>query len=822
MSDLATLVRVSRLYYELGETQEAIAALVGVTRPQVSRLLKEARAQGVVEIRIVDRSGGRVARGRRSASGSGSGPSTSRRASTGRRRDAPARRAPRRAGARSAIRDGMVVGIGDGAGLGGRRRAGAGGSDVDATVVPLCGGFWRPGAGAEPFRRIGEALGATVHALHAPGLLDDAAVRDALCAHPGVRSVLELWERLDVALFGSAARRGARRPSASAAMAEISRRRRGRRGADRPVRDRRPARRRVPAPRGRSRSTRGTCARSRSRSGSPRGPPRSRRSWRAPRRPPERARHRRPDRRGSAESRLRGRGMTACVHDRRAVPRIDLGTTRTKVGLIGRTASRSASGARSHDGRRPGDRARRAGSRRRGGPARRRGPRGDRCRRERRRERDPSPPAVCVVGHGPTLTAVDAAGPPVRPAITWLDTRAGRRAGRARGGDGLRGWALGVLPAALLAGAPRARGRRAHPLVPQLLGGPRAPTLRGRGATLVPGGQRRGRARGAASSGLAVERLAPEVSAGTVLGGLTPTRPRATSGCPPGSRSSPAWSTRSRASTARGCSSRATRSTSAARRVASASTPTRPVEVAGGFTTPAPLPGLYSVGGAMAATGAALDWFATDILGGAPAIDDLIDEAAAIEPGRGWPRLPAVPRRRAVAALGPDGARRLRRADAPARPRPPRPGDPRGRGAGDPARRRADARRRPRGARDARLRRPGPVRRLEPDQGRRHRLQRRGAAGAETAAVGAAIVAAVGIGRPRRPAGGIRDMTAIDRRFEPDPGGPDLRPRLRGVRRAAPGDRAGAPPAGARAASPVGARVTPAQLPHRRRPARAP
>ena len=56
MSDLATLVRVSRLYYELGETQEAIAALIGVTRPRVSRLLKEARAQGVVEIRIVDRS----------------------------------------------------------------------------------------------------------------------------------------------------------------------------------------------------------------------------------------------------------------------------------------------------------------------------------------------------------------------------------------------------------------------------------------------------------------------------------------------------------------------------------------------------------------------------------------------------------------------------------------------------------------------------------------------------------------------------------------------------------------------------------------------
>ena len=53
--DVATLVRVSRMYYELGETQESIAVSLGVTRPQVSKLLKQARAQGVVEIRIVER-----------------------------------------------------------------------------------------------------------------------------------------------------------------------------------------------------------------------------------------------------------------------------------------------------------------------------------------------------------------------------------------------------------------------------------------------------------------------------------------------------------------------------------------------------------------------------------------------------------------------------------------------------------------------------------------------------------------------------------------------------------------------------------------------
>jgi len=55
VSEFEKLVRVSRLYYELGETQGAIAELLGVTRPQVSRLLKEARAEGIVEIRVVDR-----------------------------------------------------------------------------------------------------------------------------------------------------------------------------------------------------------------------------------------------------------------------------------------------------------------------------------------------------------------------------------------------------------------------------------------------------------------------------------------------------------------------------------------------------------------------------------------------------------------------------------------------------------------------------------------------------------------------------------------------------------------------------------------------
>ena len=52
--DLQLMIQVARLYYENAQNQEEIARQLNLTRQKVSRLLIEARAQGIVKIAILD------------------------------------------------------------------------------------------------------------------------------------------------------------------------------------------------------------------------------------------------------------------------------------------------------------------------------------------------------------------------------------------------------------------------------------------------------------------------------------------------------------------------------------------------------------------------------------------------------------------------------------------------------------------------------------------------------------------------------------------------------------------------------------------------
>jgi xylulokinase len=239
--------------------------------------------------------------------------------------------------------------------------------------------------------------------------------------------------------------------------------------------------------------------------------------------------------------------------------------------------------------------------------------------------------AITADGHGPTLAAVDAAGRATRAAITWLDTRAVGELDELAAASGLRGWALGVLPAALWIERhePAVAARTAWYLNTwEFL----ALRLTGCAATtLVPGQQVPPRGL-LAAAGLEAARLAPPVAAGTVLGGLTD-KAAAELGLTPGvpvvSGVVDAFASFHGAGLLEAGDAIDTGGMSGGFGVYWS----QPVDAAGSFCTPAPLAGIHVVGGAMAATGRALDWFVDDVLGGTIPLATVLDEAAASAPG---------------------------------------------------------------------------------------------------------------------------------------------------------------------------------------------
>jgi DNA-binding transcriptional regulator LsrR (DeoR family) len=191
LTDVNILVQASRLYY------------LHITRPQVSRLLKEARAEGIVEIRVIDASRQETEIAARLCDRFGL-----RFAVLAPRLAGPADLTRRLLGRRAAhllrdhVRAGALVGVGDGAAM----SATADALEelippVRATFVPLSGGgFSAPSK--DPVRRMAEAFGGQPLELFAPGLVYEPQAREALLAHLGNQTVARAWKQLDIAMFG--------------------------------------------------------------------------------------------------------------------------------------------------------------------------------------------------------------------------------------------------------------------------------------------------------------------------------------------------------------------------------------------------------------------------------------------------------------------------------------------------------------------------------------------------------------------------------------------------------------------------------------------
>ena len=239
--------------------------------------------------------------------------------------------------------------------------------------------------------------------------------------------------------------------------------------------------------------------------------------------------------------------------------------------------------------------------------------------------------AIGVDGHGPTLIAVDGRGEATRPAITFLDTRATAEADELATATGVRGWALGGLPAALWverhepAVAMRTRWYLAtwEWLALRLAGEAVAPLNPDQ---LVP------RRSLVAAAGIPEERLPPAASTGQTVGRLTETAAAALglrAGVPIVGGTVDAFASYLGAGLLEPGDAYDPGGSAGGFGVYWH----RPLEVPGAFVTPAPLAGRYSVGAAMATTGRALDWFRDEILGGTISTDALLLEAASTSPG---------------------------------------------------------------------------------------------------------------------------------------------------------------------------------------------
>ncbi len=201
------LGKVSALYYLRHHTQQEIARRLRVSRPTVSRLLREARELGYVQItvspppglhldletRIEERYGlesVHVVEG-----GPGQSPDVLRRQLG----SAAAKYLSR------TVRAGETIGLAWGTTLSAMVDAMVPMATEKTRVVQILGGVGAPDApeyGAELVRRLARLLGAQPILLPAPGIVATPAVRDVLSRDKHVRAALDELDSLDIVFVG--------------------------------------------------------------------------------------------------------------------------------------------------------------------------------------------------------------------------------------------------------------------------------------------------------------------------------------------------------------------------------------------------------------------------------------------------------------------------------------------------------------------------------------------------------------------------------------------------------------------------------------------
>ena len=199
-----TLAKVGALYYLQGQTQQQIADRLRVSRPTVSRMIKEARECGIVQITVAHVDG--LAADLESELEAALGLDEVVVADVGEDGDVAERLGAAAAGFLGRMLEpGAVVGLTWGTTLREMVKAVAPRPTRGVTVVQTLGGVGPPLAEAHAAdlpRRLAGALGADLRLLQAPGVVASAEARAVLVADPHIRSSLEVLGRMTIAFVG--------------------------------------------------------------------------------------------------------------------------------------------------------------------------------------------------------------------------------------------------------------------------------------------------------------------------------------------------------------------------------------------------------------------------------------------------------------------------------------------------------------------------------------------------------------------------------------------------------------------------------------------
>jgi len=202
--DPELLAKAARLYFLDDRSQDDVAAILGTTRSNVSRMVRQARDLGIVEIRIVapaqrDHQLERVLRDRYRLADArvlevGAGTAVL---------EGVGRLAARWLD--ETLRDGQVVALSWGQSLQAVVRATDGLARRDVEVVQLVGGLSALDSGVtgqELVRELSERIGARHRYLHAPALFGSAEALTLLLREQTIADALDAAKRADMAMVG--------------------------------------------------------------------------------------------------------------------------------------------------------------------------------------------------------------------------------------------------------------------------------------------------------------------------------------------------------------------------------------------------------------------------------------------------------------------------------------------------------------------------------------------------------------------------------------------------------------------------------------------